>query len=140
MMPRPPGNHTAPRMTPRTEALPPVSKGKQCSCWGGPGLPAQPCTAETCDPDCKACSFAEQPFWTREDLRFLEHGTGPTAEALRRLWAAKDTPKGGPPPRGREPRIVCDRGHPVEPGDGCKRCAADLRRASRARAREGAST
>jgi hypothetical protein len=135
---RPAGREADPITTPPAERLPEVRAGKWCTCWGGPGLPDRPCTPETCDPDCKACAAAEQPFWTREDLRFLETGRGVTAEALRRLWAAKDVPKGGPPPRDREPRIVCGRGHPVEPGRNCRKCAAELRRASRLRAREEA--
>jgi hypothetical protein len=139
MMVRPTGKHTDPLAIPPTERLPEVRAGKKCICWGGPGLPDQPCTADTCNPTCRACAAAERPFFTREDLRFLETGTGPTADALRRSWATKDVPKGGPMAREREPRIVCGRGHPVEPGRNCKRCARELRRAGRTRAREGAN-
>jgi hypothetical protein len=139
-MPRPADSHAAPVLTPRAEALPEVSKAKHCTCWGGPGLPDTPCTPATCDLECKACAFAEEPFLTRQDLRFLDTGAGPTADAIRRLWAAKDIPKGGPPGRPRERRAWCERGHDRVPGQPCKPCNAEAVAKRRARAREGAAT
>jgi hypothetical protein len=36
-----------------------------------------------------------QPFYSHGDLQYLEHGTGPLAAELDRLWQAKGTMKGG---------------------------------------------
>src|SRR6266498_4415295 len=35
------------------------------------------------------------PFYSHGDLQYLEHGTGPVAAELRRLWRAKGTMRGG---------------------------------------------
>jgi hypothetical protein len=138
-MTRPAGKHITPVTIPPAERLPKVRAGKKCTCWGGPGLPDQPCTSETCDPDCRACAAAEEPFFTRSDLRFLETGSGPTADALRRLWASADAPKLSTTPR--EDPIVCDRGHPKTPGRDCRECINLGRRAryARTRGRQGAT-
>jgi len=34
-------------------------------------------------------------FYSHSDLQYLEHGTGPLAAELHRLWQAKGTMKGG---------------------------------------------
>jgi hypothetical protein len=36
-----------------------------------------------------------RPFYSHGDLQYLEHGTGPMAAELDRLWRAKGTMKGG---------------------------------------------
>jgi hypothetical protein len=36
-----------------------------------------------------------RPFYSHADLQYLEHGTGPLAAELDRLWRAKGTMKGG---------------------------------------------
>ena len=42
-----------------------------------------------------------RPFYSHGDLQYLEHGTGPLAAELDRLWQAKGTMKGGPAREGR---------------------------------------
>jgi hypothetical protein len=69
-------------------------KGCKCSCWPKPD-DARPCTPQTCDRRCRACQIHGQPFYSRGDLRYLEHGTGPLAAELERLWRGKGTMKGG---------------------------------------------
>jgi hypothetical protein len=54
-----------------------------------------PCTPQTCDPRCRACRIHGRPFYSRGDLQYLEHGTGPLAAELDRLWQAKGTMRGG---------------------------------------------
>ena len=51
---------------------------------------------QTCDWRCRACRAYGRPFYSRGDLQYLEHGTGPLAAELDRLWHAKGTMKGGP--------------------------------------------
>jgi hypothetical protein len=78
-------------------AIPPGSgfnKGHTCSCWPRPN-DAYPCTPQTCDWRCRACGVHGGPFYSRGDLQYLEHGTGPLAAELDRLWRAKGTMKGG---------------------------------------------
>jgi hypothetical protein len=38
------------------------------------------------------------PFYSHADLQYLDHGTGPLAAELDRLWQAKGTMKGGTTP------------------------------------------
>jgi hypothetical protein len=44
---------------------------------------------------CRACRSYGRPFYSRDDLQYLEHGTGPLAAELARLWRAKGTINGG---------------------------------------------
>jgi hypothetical protein len=71
-----------------------IDKGHKCSCWPKPDDP-RPCTPQTCDPRCRACRIHGRPFYSHGDLLYLEHGTGPLAAELRRLWRGKGTMKGG---------------------------------------------
>jgi hypothetical protein len=83
--------------------IPPGSgfgKGRSCSCWPKPDDP-RPCTPQTCDWRCGACLVRGRPFFSRADLQYLEHGTGPLAAELDRLWRAKGTMKGGTAREGR---------------------------------------
>jgi hypothetical protein len=50
---------------------------------------------QTCDWRCRACRIHGRPFYSHGDLQYLEHGTGPLAAELDRLWQAKGTMKGG---------------------------------------------
>ena len=78
-------------------AIPPgsgIDKARSCSCWPKPDN-AGPCTPQTCDWRCRACRSYGRPFYSRDDLQYLEHGTGPLAAELARLWQAKWTMKGG---------------------------------------------
>jgi hypothetical protein len=78
-------------------SIPPGSgfdKARRCTCWPTPG-DARPCTPQTCDWRCLACGIHGQPFYSHGDLQYLEHGTGPLAVELDRLWQAKKTMKGG---------------------------------------------
>ena len=63
-------------------------------CWPKPDDP-RPCTPQTCDWRCRACRIHGRPFYSHGDLQYLEHGTGPLAAELHRLWRAKGTMKGG---------------------------------------------
>ena len=49
---------------------------------------------QTCDWRCRACCAYGRPFYSHGDLRYLEHGTGPLAAELDRLWHAKGMMKG----------------------------------------------
>jgi hypothetical protein len=69
-------------------------KGRRCTCWPKPD-DARPCTPQTCDWRCQACRIHGRPFYSHGDLQYLEHGTGPLAAELDRLWQAKGTMKGG---------------------------------------------
>jgi hypothetical protein len=71
-----------------------LGKGRSCTCWPKPD-DARPCTPQTCDWRCDACRVHGRPFYSRGELRYLEHGTGPLAAELRRLWRAKGTMRGG---------------------------------------------
>jgi len=71
-----------------------IDKGYKCICWPKPD-DARPCTPQTCDWRCRACHIHGRPFYSRGDLHYLEHGTGPLAAELRRLWRAKGTMRGG---------------------------------------------
>jgi hypothetical protein len=78
-------------------SIPPGSgfnKGYRCSCWPKPNDP-HPCTPQTCDWRCRACRLHGRPFYSHGDLQYLEHGTGPLAAELDRLWQAKGRMKGG---------------------------------------------
>jgi hypothetical protein len=78
-------------------SIPPGSgfdKAHRCSCWPKPD-DARPCTPQTCDWRCRACRIHGRPFYSHGDLQYLEHGTGPLAAELDRLWRAKGTMKGG---------------------------------------------
>ena len=72
-------------------------KGHHCSCWPRPDDPG-PCTPQTCDWRCRACRIHGRPFYSHGDLLYLEHGTGPLAAELDRLWRGKATMKGGTAP------------------------------------------
>jgi hypothetical protein len=71
-----------------------IDKARSCSCWPKPDN-ARPCTPQTCDWRCRACRSYGRPFYSRGDLQYLEHGTGPLAAELARLWQAKGTMRGG---------------------------------------------
>jgi hypothetical protein len=79
-------------------AIPPGSgfgKGHTCTCWPKPD-DSHPCTPQTCDWRCRACRISGRPFYSRADLQYLEHGSGPLAAELGRLWQAKGAMKGRP--------------------------------------------
>jgi hypothetical protein len=83
-------------------AIPPGSgfgKRHTCTCWPKPDDP-HPCTPQTCDWRCRACRSYGRPFYSRADVRYLEHGTGPLAAELGRLWRAKGAMKGRPAQEG----------------------------------------
>jgi hypothetical protein len=61
-----------------------MDKGRTCTCWPKPDDP-HPCTPQTCDWRCRACGIRGRPFYSRGDLQYLEHGTGPMAAELDRL-------------------------------------------------------
>jgi hypothetical protein len=69
-----------------------IDKARRCSCWPKPD-DARPCTPQTCDWRCRACRAYGRPFYSRGDLHYLEHGTGPLAAELDRLWRAKGVAK-----------------------------------------------
>ncbi|MET0478695.1 MAG: hypothetical protein ABW222_12155, partial [Actinomycetota bacterium] len=48
-----------------------------------------------CDWRCRACRIHGRPFYSHSDLQYLEHGPGPLAAELDRLWRATGTMKGG---------------------------------------------
>jgi len=48
---------------------------------------------QTCNWRCRACRIHGRPFYSHGDLQYLEHGTGPPAAELDRLWRAKGTGK-----------------------------------------------
>jgi hypothetical protein len=80
--------------------IPPGSgfeKAHQCSCWPKPDDP-RPCTPQTCDRGCRACRIHGRPFYSLSELQYLEHGTGPLAAELNRLWRTKGTMRGGTAP------------------------------------------
>jgi hypothetical protein len=77
-----------------------LSKGRSCTCWPKPD-DAGPCTPKTCDWRCRACQVHGRPFYSYGDLQYLEHGSGPLAAELDRLWRAKGTMKGGTAREGR---------------------------------------
>jgi len=70
-----------------------IDKARSCSCWPKPD-DARPCTPQTCDWRCRACRIYGRPFYSRGDLQYLEHGTGPLVAELARLWRAKGAMKG----------------------------------------------
>ena len=77
-------------------AIPPGSgfgKAHRCTCWPRPDDP-HPCTPQTCDWRCRACRIYGRPFYSRDELRYLERGTGPLAAELARLWRAKGAMNG----------------------------------------------
>jgi hypothetical protein len=59
------------------------------------GVPVACGRPQTCDWRCRACRTHGRPFYSHGDLLYLEHGTGPLAAELERLWRAKGTMKGG---------------------------------------------
>ena len=76
-------------------SLPPgsgIHKSRRCTCWPKPNDP-RPCTPQTCDPRCRACRIHGQPFYSHGNLQYLEHGTGPMAAELDRLWWVRGTGK-----------------------------------------------
>jgi hypothetical protein len=88
-------------------AIPPGSgfgKGHTCRCWPKPDDP-HPCTPQTCDWRCRACRSYGRPFYSRADLQYLEHGTGPLAAELGRLWRAKGTMKRRPARQGADEEV-----------------------------------
>jgi hypothetical protein len=90
-----------------------IDKGRSCTCWPKPD-DARPCTPQTCDWRCRACRIHGRPFYSRSDLLYLEHGTGPMAAELDRLWQAKGTMKGG---TARDEAGHDDAGWPAPPRD-----------------------
>jgi hypothetical protein len=48
---------------------------------------------QTCDWRCRACRIYGRPFYSRGDLQYLEHGTGPLAAELDRLWRVRGVGK-----------------------------------------------
>ena len=71
-----------------------IDKGHRCTCWAkARQLPSV--HPQTCDWRCRACRIHGRPFYSHGDLQYLEHGTGPLAAELGRLWQAKGTMKGG---------------------------------------------
>jgi hypothetical protein len=76
-------------------AIPPGSgfgKAHRCICWPKPDDP-HPCTPQTCDWRCRACRIHGRPFYSLGDLQYLEHGTGPIAAELDRLWRVRGAGK-----------------------------------------------
>jgi hypothetical protein len=69
-----------------------IDKGCRCSCWPKPD-DARPCTPQTCDWRCRACRIHGRPFYSHGDLLYLEHGTGPLAAELDRLWRVRGAGK-----------------------------------------------
>jgi hypothetical protein len=83
-------------------AIPPGSglgKAHRCICWPRRDDPG-PCTPKTCDWRCRACRIHGRPFYSLGDLQYLEHGTGPLAAELDRLWRV----------RGRAGAALCEKG------------------------------
>jgi hypothetical protein len=74
-----------------------LNKGRTCSCWPKPD-DARPCTPQTCDWRCRACRSHGRPFYSHGDLQYLEHGSGPMAAELDRLWRVRGTGKRRPVP------------------------------------------
>jgi hypothetical protein len=69
-----------------------LDKGYKRRCWPRPD-DAGPCTPQTCDPRCRACRVHGRPFYSHGDLQYLEHGTGPLAAELDRLWRVRGAGK-----------------------------------------------
>jgi hypothetical protein len=69
-----------------------MDKGRSCTCWPQPDDP-RPCTPQTCDWRCRACRIHGRPFYSHGDLQYLEHGTGPLAAELDRLWRVRGAGK-----------------------------------------------
>jgi hypothetical protein len=69
-----------------------IDRGHKCSCWPRPD-DARPCTPQTCDPRCRACRLYGRPFYGRAELQYLEHGSGPLAAELGRLWRVRGAGK-----------------------------------------------
>jgi hypothetical protein len=69
-----------------------IDKGRSCSCWPRPDNP-RPCTPQTCDWRCRACRIHGRPFYSHGELQYLEHGTGPLAAELDRLWRVRGAGK-----------------------------------------------
>jgi hypothetical protein len=63
-------------------------RGRNCSCWPKPDDP-RPCTPQTCDWQCRACRIHGRAFYSHGELRYLEHGSGPLAAELDRLWRVR---------------------------------------------------
>jgi hypothetical protein len=75
--------------------IPPGSgfgKAHRCTCWPRPD-DSFPCTPQTCEPRCQACRVHGRPFYSYGDLLYLEHGTGPLAAELDRLWRVRGAGK-----------------------------------------------
>ena len=69
-----------------------IDKARRCTCWPKPDDP-RPCTPQTCDWRCRACRIHGRPFYSHGDLQYLEHGTGPLAAELDRLWRVRGAGK-----------------------------------------------
>jgi hypothetical protein len=69
-----------------------IDKGHKCRCWPKPD-DARLCTPQTCDPRCRACRIHGRPFYSHAELQYLEHGSGPLAAELGRLWRARGAGK-----------------------------------------------
>jgi hypothetical protein len=100
--------------------IPPGSgfgKAHRCTCWPRPDDP-RPCTPQTCEPRCQACRVHGRPFYSYGDLLYLEHGTGPLAAELDRLWRVRGA--------GKRRTIRDEAGHDVAGGQALPRGAAGL--------------
>jgi hypothetical protein len=78
--------------------IPPGSgfgKAHRCTCWPRPDDP-RPCTPQTCEPRCQACRIHGRPLYSYGDLLYLEHGTGPLAAELDRLWRVRGRASAAP--------------------------------------------
>jgi hypothetical protein len=69
-----------------------LDTAQRCSCWPKPD-DARPCTPQTCDWRCRACRLRGRPFYSHGDVQYLEHGSGPLAAELDRLWRVRGTGK-----------------------------------------------
>jgi hypothetical protein len=76
-----------------------LGTARRCTCWPTPD-DTGPCTPQTCDGRCLACRLHGRPFYGSGDLQYLEHGTGPLAAELERLWRAKGTMRAALPNKG----------------------------------------
>jgi hypothetical protein len=88
----PPGDTPA-----REISLPPgsgIGKGRRCTCWPRPDdarAPRRPATGAAG----RAWTVAGRSTATAATCSYLEHGSGPLAGELDRLWRAKGTMRGG---------------------------------------------
>ena len=89
-------------------AIPPGSglgKGHTCTGWPRPG-DSSLCTLRPAIWGCRACHSYGRPFYGHDELQFLEHGTGPLAAELARLWRARGPMKDRPARGGADDEIA----------------------------------